>query len=257
MCRLSSSKVRLALIVNGLYFISLLTPATPPTRPYLFARWGEGRGVRVSTKTPPSYAPPAPPSKATVNYFKEFDQLDVFLTSDLGLVRKPEHTLLLSPTFTTRMSAPEHPRSILMRFISFSNEQVYTDSTPLMISADGVYKWDDTADNGANLLRANNGRHSVTFEGGRVVETVGVELPYETFFEIISARRVVIQLGRDTVELNADQIEALRDMHRRLPHQSDYLWTPPAAKTGRPSTVSAEPRIYRAAPDTQPLVKGQ
>ena len=221
---LSSPKVRLALIVNGLYFISLFTPTTPYTRPRLFARAGERLDARASAKTPPAYAPLAPPPsappKADVNYFKDFDQLDVFLTSDLTLVRRPGHTLLLSPTYTTRMSAHEQPRSVLLRFVSFSKGQVYTDTTPLLISADGRYKWDDSAEMDAaySVSRTNTGRHSVTKDaGGSVVETVGVELPYETFLEIISARRVVIELGPDTAELNADQVEALRDMHRRLP----------------------------------------
>ena len=34
---------------------------------------------------------------------------------------------------------------------------------------------------------------------------------------MISAKRVVVRLGPDRVELTADQIEALRDMHRCLP----------------------------------------
>src|ERR1044071_3649191 len=119
---LSSPKVRLALIVNGLYFISLVMPTTPHSRPRFFARMRERADARVSTKTPPAYAPLAPPapatSKAAVNYVEGHDQLDVYLTNDLTLVRKPGHVLTLSPTFTTRMSAPGQPDSILLRFVS-------------------------------------------------------------------------------------------------------------------------------------------
>lgn len=233
-----SPKVRLALIVNGLYFISAFTPATAPRmRPRLFASAAEHRAALMSTKTPPTYAPLAPPmsvtSKAMTNSLKEFDQLDVYLTNDLTLVSQPGHTLLLSPTFTTRISVPEQPPSVLMRFVSFSKEQVYTDTTPLKISTNGRYKWDDSADmnEAYRTSRTNMGRHSVTVdEDGRVAETVGVELPYETFLEIISGRQIIIELGRDTVELNADQLEALRDMHRRLPQALDA--TPPPAAEG-------------------------
>ncbi len=262
MCWLSSSKVRLALIVNGLYFIYLLTPATPHTRSRLFAHLGEYRDARVSTKTPPSYAPLAPPMsappKADVHYSKENNQLDVFLTNDLTLVRKPEHTLFLSPTFTTSTSEPGHPRYVLLRFISFSDKQVFSEKTPLMISADGVYRWDDSWNVAYGQPRANTDHHSVMMDGSghKLVETIGVELPYETFLNIISARQVVIELGPDTAELNADQIEALRDMHRRLPQQMDYM-LPPADKTGRPATLAVDPKIYSRPLNPKPPVKRQ
>jgi len=47
-------------------------------------------------------------------------------------------------------------------------------------------------------------------------EVFTTEIPYETFVEIISARRVVLSLGPDKVELTHDQIEAMRDMSRRV-----------------------------------------
>jgi hypothetical protein len=254
---LSSPRVRLALIVNGLYFISIFTPTPPHTRPRLFARAGERRDARFSTKTPPAYAPLAPPSSATskaaTNSVKDYDQLDVYLTNDLTLVRKAGHTLLFSPTFTTRMSVAEPPRSVLLRFISFSEEQVYSEKTPLLISTNGRYKWDDSWDVVYGPARTNTGRHSVTTnDEGRVVETVGVELPYETFLEIISARQIIIELGPDQVELNADQVEALRGMHRLLPQQLEDPTMPPANQPGRPSGVSAEPKIIQLKPTTRP-----
>ncbi|HWS87449.1 MAG TPA: hypothetical protein VN282_10815 [Pyrinomonadaceae bacterium] len=235
---LSSPKVRLALIVNGLYFISLLTPPTPHTRPRLFAR--------ASSRTPPIHAPLAPPdtapAKAAVNYVNNFDQLDVYLTNDLTLVRKPGHTLLFSPTFTTKASVREQPRSVLLRFVSFSEKQFYTERTPLLISANGAYKWNDTAQIVYGPPRTNTGRHSVTTDaGGSVVETVGVEIPYDTFLEIISARRVIVELGEDTAELNSEQIEALRDMHRRLPQQPEDP-PPPADPPGKIYGTAAGPK---------------
>lgn len=254
----SSPKVRLALIVNGLYFISIFTPTTPHTRPRLFARAYETRDARgASTKTPVfvTLPPPSGPSKATTWANKESDHLDVYLTNDLVLVRRPGHQLLFSPTFTTRISNPEAPNTVLLRFVSYSAEQMFSNTTPLMISADGEYKWDDTVDNGSNLYRTNNGRHSITVDAdGGVVETVGVELPYETFQEIIGSRQIEIQLGRDKVKLNAGQIEALRDMHRRLSQQPEAP-PPPADKTARPSGMNVAPRINQAPSSIQPPVK--
>ncbi|MDT5269075.1 MAG: hypothetical protein QOH49_1261 [Acidobacteriota bacterium] len=218
MCWLSSPKVRLALIVNGLYFISLFTPTQRHDRPHLFAHMREPLPERAAPRRMPIFAllpPPSGPSQATTNVMKGFDQLDVYLTNDLTLVRRPGHRLLLSPTFTTRASNPQAPDTVLLRFVSYSDEQTFSDTSPFIISADGVSKVDATA---GDWYSGSAARHSVA-EGddGEVIETVGVELPYEIFFETISARKVIIQLGHDRVELTAEQIEALRDMHRRLP----------------------------------------
>jgi hypothetical protein len=215
---LSSPKVRLALIVNGLYFISLFTPAWPHRRPRLFAHSPEGQLVRPTSKQHPVYTPLAPPSgssKAAALLVKEYDQLDVYLTDDLTLVRRPGYRLLLSPTYTTRASKPEPPETVLLRFVSFSDGQILTDDTPLMITADGVNVLDESA---RRWSSGNAARRSVAEgAGGQVVQGVGVDMSYEAFIETISARQVLIQLGTERVELTANQIEALRDMHRRLP----------------------------------------
>ena len=254
---LASPKVRLALIVNGLYFISLVTPTTPHTRPRLFTRAGERAAARASSKTPPTYAPLAPPATATseaaVNYVWGHDQLDVYLTNDLTLVRKPGHVLLFSPTFTTKMSAPVQPDSILLRFVSFSDRQFYSERTPLLISANGAYKWNDTAEIVYGPPRTNTGRHSATTDaGGSVVETVGVEIPYETFLEIISARRVIVELGEDTAELNSEQIEALRDMHRRLPQPPDDTPHSNGNTYNIPYRSGTAPALVESPPKKQP-----
>ena len=56
---LSSPKVRLALIVNGLYFISLFTPTTPYTRPRLFARARANREARPAPQLQRGHIPAA------------------------------------------------------------------------------------------------------------------------------------------------------------------------------------------------------
>jgi hypothetical protein len=63
---------------------------------------------------------------------------------------------------------------------------------------------------------------SATLEDGRVVETLAAEslstrISYEGFTNMTSAKRIIVRLGPDRVELTADQIESLRDMHRRIP----------------------------------------
>lgn len=218
----SSPKVRLALIVNGLYFISLFTPPPPYARPRLVAHTNRLRAespeakappaARLEAKAPPAYAtlaPPSGPTQAATHYWKERDQLDVYLTNDLTLIRQLGHTLLLSATFTAKVRAPEPPRSVLLHFVSYSQRQMFDRDTPFVIKADGSELWRS----GTNARPL----HSAAYHGEQVVETFGVEIPYDLFLQVISARRVVVELGDDRVELTPEQIEALRDMRRRLP----------------------------------------
>lgn len=221
----SNPKVRLALIVNGLYFISLFTTTTQPhKRSRIFARdysEYELRDARAESKRPPIFAalpPPSGPSKATTWVNKEHDQLDVYLTNDLTLVRKPGYRLLLSPTFTTRASDPEAPDTVLLRFISYADKETPSDPGWLTITADGRNMWHENLSNeySRNIVRRADTEEDKD-NGGKLVNTAGINLPYNLFVETISARQVIVQFGPDRVELTAEQIEALRDMHRRLP----------------------------------------
>ena len=216
----------MALIVNGLYFISLFTPAPPHTRPRLFSRAYDNRAASKRAPAVATLAPPSPPSRATTYVAKQFDQLDVYLTNDLTLVSGPGHRLMLSPTFTTRASKPEPPDSVLLRFISYSDERTLSKTTPLVISADG----EEMIDERSHLWYG--GDSDARADGGPVIEGVGVELPYEIFVEMSYAKEVIVQLGPDRVRLTAVQLDALRDMHRRLPQQvvvagDPVIYTPP------------------------------
>ena len=257
----SSPKVRLALIVNGLYFISLVTPAAAPhRRPRLFPPAQDQYDIPVGP--PPAAAekrkpyvlaplpPPSAPVKATTYVAKQFDQLDVYLTNDLTLLSRPDHRLLLSPTFTTRASKPEPPDSILLRFVAYSSGQTLSNTTPLTITADGR----EMIDGRARFWY--NGNAVTPPQGVPFIEGLGVELPYELFLDIISARQVVIELGADRVELTANQIEALRDMHRQLPQQ---LEDPPlpAGEPGKTYGAVAEPRVSQGYVFTQPPGRGR
>lgn len=253
---LSNPKVRLALIVNGLYFISLFTPTQPHTRPRLFSRTFENTEARAWPKKAPVYAtlPPASrPSKAATWVNSGLDQLDVYLDEDLTLVKRPGHRLLLSPTFTTKASNPEAPDTILLRFVSHSAVETFSDTSSLTIWANGEYIWDNEP---GGRYGTNAVRHSATADDGEVTETLGVAMPYEVFAGVISARKVILQLGPDTVELTADQVEALRDMHRRIPQRVEAT-PPPATDYRRSYETGRGPRINPSAPTTQPPAKRQ
>jgi hypothetical protein len=210
----------LALIVNGLYFISLFTPTEPHTRPRYLALRHEVRDLRAPARTTPIYVslpPRVGPSKAETYTMAGHNQLDVYLKNDLTLVKRPGYRLLLSPAFTTTAAYPEPPDTVLLRFVTYTNEPINSNTYLLAITADGRYVWDENVSDRYAAGRASEQEHSVGDAGGdEVVETVGVNLPYEVFAEIIRARQVTIQFGPDRFELSAEEVEALRDLHRCL-----------------------------------------
>lgn len=242
---LSSPKVRLGLLVNGLYFLSLLAPTPQSDTRALGRYYARARG----SGRPPAYAalPPATgPSKATTFRGAGTNQVEVYLTKDLTLVNKPGHSLLLSPIYTAGADGAEPPATVMLRFVSFSRGQFYDDESPLHIIADGEYKWPETSPAGLLRSRSDMSRHSATAaEDGQVIETVGETLPYDLFVEIAAARSVVIRLGPDTVELNAEQIEALRDLHRKLPRPRQTGGGPPDLRSAPPSRVFISPNRQR------------
>lgn len=229
---LSSPKVRLALIVNGLYFISLFTPASHHSRPHLFAHAREMRAEREATSAQPEYAPPpgyiplpptSAPSHATA--YQSGGQLHVSLSKDLTLVKRPGRTLLLSPSFNAPLNPSGEPDAVRLNFIIYSDKEACPGDCPLTINADGSTVWTSYSHGNSPGWQRERERVPHTSEklaDGQVVETMGGEslstmMSYKEFIDMISAKRVIIRLGPDWVELTADQIEALRDMHRRLP----------------------------------------
>ena len=126
---------------------------------------------------------------------------------------------------------PAEPESVLLNFLLYtdSDELTCPGNCPLTIKADAEVVWPERSADAFSgpsysWRRGSVPHSSATLEDGRVVETMAAEsfsaeVPYDTFLDIISAKRVVVRLGPDWVELTADQIEALREMHRRLPRQ--------------------------------------
>ena len=227
---LSNPKVRLALIVNGLYFISLLTPTQPQAPSRLFARTFE-HSAPLATETKsklvfPRLPAPSGPSKAATWVNKPHDQLDVYLANDLTLMQRPGYRLQLSPNFTTKASNPEAPLTVLMRFVSYSDRPANLRASRVLITADGVALWDEGASPGYFGPQAST--EDKVERGGEVVESRGISLPYGIFFQLINSRQVVFKVGSDIFQLTPAEIEALRDMHRCLPQSPDSP-PPPAA----------------------------
>lgn len=222
---LSNPKVRLALIVNGIYFVSFVTAPSPrDSRPHFFAQARESLAGRATRGRHQDFLPPPPAPLDRTSVYESGGRFHVSLTSDLTLVKRPGRTLVLTPS----LSAPTHPHDepfqAVLKFILYSGRE---DNCPggcsLVVIADGVAVWPEYArGESTGLRRERVPGTSSTLPDGRAVETMNAELltttmSYEQFTRTISAKRVNITLGPDRVELTAGQIEALRDMHRRLP----------------------------------------
>jgi hypothetical protein len=231
---LSHPKVRLGLVVNMLYFLSLSAPTAQHTRARPFARTyertSEQPDARLRVNGPPEFAPLPPssaePMKAESHYWKESDQLDVYLTRELLLIRRYNHTLLMSPSFTTNVLNPGRPRSVLMYFTAFSYEQNYDRDSPFVITADGDVLWRYGSRGPSDAtLPYTKVLHSARLDNNQVVETLGHEIPYDVFVQLTRARRVTFELGPDTFELTAEQLNAIRDMR-------GFISSAPSTKPG-------------------------
>jgi hypothetical protein len=231
---LSSSKVRLALIVNGLYLISQFTMAgSPHKRPSFFERARATRDSRPPQVLPHSYIPLAPPSAPSRASSHETDgMIHVRLTKDLTLVRRPGRVLQLWANFHARTNPPSEPDYVYLTLPIYSDDGECAGDCRLTIAADGMMVWPaDYSHSGptprapglssrsdyAHFPKSQEQIELDQLVGMRYLDTVSARLTYEQFINIISAKRVVVCLGPDRVELTPDQIEALRDMHRRLP----------------------------------------
>jgi hypothetical protein len=234
---LSSPKVRLGLIVNGLYFISLFTPATPHTRPRLFAHAREPVVVADSMFVPPAPAPPAtvpfaPPSpRSRAAAYESGSLRHVSLDNDLRLVTRPGRALLLAVNFSAPTNPPAVPEFVYFTFHLYTDEQACPYNCQLNIIADSMTLSPEYARSGAaprtqglspGLQGGGAQQPSARPEddpifSAQFLDWVGAKISYEEFVKIVMAKQVRIRLGPDWVELSADQMEALRDMQRRIP----------------------------------------
>jgi hypothetical protein len=224
---LSSSKVRLALIVNGLYFISVFTPTTQHSRPRFFAHTHEAQVSPLATLAPPvlrpdyaPYPPPSPRSNAVVD--ESNGLLNVSLDRDLTLVKRPDRELLLSLNFSARTKPRALPEYIFLTFHLYTDQTSCPYDCPVNVIADDksltpvITRPDNTTP------ASDTPRQRPPFDGEPHVETkylhwVSARISLQEFMEIINAKRVLVGLGPDWVELNSDQMSALREMFVRLP----------------------------------------
>lgn len=221
---LSKPKVLLGLIVNGVYLLFCLATPSSQRPPHAYSHPLLERSEPAAQGRPLPYVPLPPPSKASKAesyYVSASDQLLVYLSNDLTLVNRPGHKLLLWLSFSVKNKSGEEPRGVFLRFVSRSRITSFSPDSQLVITADGVLKWPHGQSNepAQEAPWRNGGKlpYSIELDQNGVVETMGTEIPYADFIDIISARRVVVSLGPDRVELTPDQVEALRDMHRKLP----------------------------------------
>jgi hypothetical protein len=211
-------KVQLGLFVNFVFIMFTLVssaagehgynlqvvPLEPLTRP--------NNGTPIYVALPP----PTGPSRATSYLDRTSGEINVYLDNDIDLIRRPGFLLLLSPTFTVS-STGEVPRSVLLRFVSFSGAQYFSYNNKLMLTTDGRQVWPAEGSELWHGWSEEKVPYSTTVDDdGRVVETVGKDIPYEIFVRLISAKRVSLKLGPEETVLTAAQLSALRDMYRRL-----------------------------------------
>ncbi|HEX8500696.1 MAG TPA: hypothetical protein VF659_08905 [Pyrinomonadaceae bacterium] len=218
---LSKPKVRLGLLANGLYLLVLLLPSPQPARvrPHAHAF---GQPGAAAPRRPPVEITLPPPSglmKATAYLEKSTGALSVYLEKDLTLLSVPGRRLSVAPIFTVGKNdgAPEY---VLLRFISFSDEPWLSSENRLVITADGKQVWPAYTSGGAPVWHGwpdDPAPGVVTDDrASGVVENVGKNIPYEVFARAIAAKSVVVALGPHNFGLTANQLEALRDMHRLL-----------------------------------------
>lgn len=234
---LSSSKVRLGLLVNGLYLLSLFMPSHSQVggRPYAHtyerpAFETSGRATGTATRRPPvavDLPPPTRPMQATSHRDKMSGSAVFYLDKDLTLLEKRGSRLLLSPTVTVRPDGSPEP--VLLQFIHYSEEHMLLTDNMFSITADGRQVWPAYSADGDQSWKGWRDElvpPFVTETEGGVMENVSKTIPYEVFAKVIGAKTVVFSLGPHVLKLKAEQLEALRDMHR--------LWSGSRAAASRP-----------------------
>lgn len=229
---LSSSKVRLGLLINGLYLLSVALPSQSEIgrRAYVhtYARPTSEASESPAKRPPPVVNLPTPtgPTKAASYRDKVSNNVTVYLEKDLTLLETRGRQLLLSPSFT--LQPDDSPGSVLLHFVSYSRKPVLSTNNMLTVIADGRQVWpsygpDQSWEDWPGELVPPFVNETET----GIVENVGKTIPYKVFAKAIGAKTVVINLGPHVLKLKAEQLEALRDMHR--------LWSDSSAAASRPA----------------------
>jgi hypothetical protein len=180
------------------------------------------------------FAPPAPRSRAAA--YESGSLLHVSLDNDLRLVTRPGRALLLAVNFSAPTNPPAVPEYVYLTFHLYTDEQACPYDCQLDIIADGMtlspqYKRSGAAPRTQGISPGLQGGGAQQpparpeddpLVAAKFLDWVGAKISYEEFVRIVGAKQVRIRLGPDWVELSADQMEALRDMRRRLPQPAGH-----------------------------------
>ena len=211
-------KVQLGLLVNFAFVmftvVSSFAGADTP------ARWRPAVLDERPFPAPVRVSPSSSSSKVLT--YDENGRTQVSLYHDLTLVKNPDLTLTLSPSFSARRNPLGELSAVTLRFIRFSdNDPSCPGDCPLVINANGVRVWPSRSRTAPTQWMRESVPHSTMNSGSGPVELMAAEIltteiPYDVFLEILIAGRVKVSLGSDTAELTSEQLEAMRDMHKQV-----------------------------------------
>lgn len=209
-------KVQLGLWVNFSFVmftvVSSFAGANAPER------W---RPYALDGRTAPARVSPFTPSDKVLTY-DENGRTHVSLYRDMMLVKNHDFELTLSPFFSARVNPLRDLSAVSLRFIRFAHDDPgCPGDCPLDIYADGVRVWPSRRRTAPTQWTRESAPSATVNSGSGPVEIMAAEIltteiPYDVFLEILVAERVKVSLGSDTAELTSAQLEAMRDMHRRV-----------------------------------------
>jgi hypothetical protein len=157
---------------------------------------------------PPGVPPEKTFGKATAYYTKGFDAMEVASESwVIGNSNGPfmDDRLLMTAYFRSPGKMLARPQSMHFVFESHSQALKYGSDRKLQILVDGI-----EFASGETLITHSECRPRIPCE--EVMKSP--ELPYNSFLQIINAKKVEMRLGPTGFELRQENIEALRDLDR-------------------------------------------
>lgn len=158
-----------------------------------------GSLVQYSLRAPEGATP-----RVASYYSPEVNQTSVYPAEDLILVGGAGRRLLLSPIISWTGERSSAPKSVHFRFYSFADVSQYDTARGLRVTADGEELWEAAAP-----------IYSITFgHADRVVENLGAQVPFEVLARATAAETMKVAVGREEIELTAEQVNALRLMLR-------------------------------------------
>jgi hypothetical protein len=160
---------------------------------------------------PPAIQPEKSVGRATASYTMSLDAMEVASESwVIGSSNGPlaEDRLLMTGYFRSPGKILARPQSMHFVFESHSRSLKYGSDRKLQILVDGI-----EFASGETRITHSECRPGVPCE--EVMKSR--ELPFNSFLQIINAKKVEMRLGPTAFELRPESIEALRDLDRIVP----------------------------------------